>query len=212
MKGWMKALLWTAGILGIVFGVLRYWFIDFQRIPEDVNDLRNWANAPNLEPGDFALVWRRSTPHVGDLVRCVDPTDSSRWMVARVVGLAGEKVEIIDGVLLINNFRMRLNACDTEPRKTMGPDGVEVELGCNSEELGASKHDIYGPGSAAQMAPVVVEAGKFFLLSDNRQDAYAHDSREVGPMPVEACSQRLVVRLWSKKGWSDSTRRMSFLF
>lgn len=212
MKGWMKALLWTAGILGIVFGVLRIWFIEFQRIPEDRNDLRNWANAPNLEPGDFVLVWRGSTPHVGDMVRCVDPDDPGRWMVARVVGIAGEKVEMVDGVVLINNFRTRINACEGEPRKTMSPEGVEVDFTCNSEELGASRHDMYGPGSATQMAPVVVEAGKVFLLSDNRQEAFAHDSRQVGSMPIEACSQRLAVRLWSKKGWSDSSRRMSFLF
>src|SRR6185436_20251221 len=108
MKGWMKALLWTAGILAVAFGVLRYWFMDFQRIPEDVNDVRNWANAPNLEPGDFVLVWRGGAPHTGDLVRCVDPNDNTRWLVARVVATGGEKVEMIDGVLAVNNFRVRL--------------------------------------------------------------------------------------------------------
>ena len=212
MKGWMKTLLWTVGILGVVFGVLRYWFIDFQRIPDDVNDVRNWANAPNLEPGDLALVWRGSTPHVGDLVRCVDPADQTRWMVARIVAIAGEKVEMIDGVVLINNFRARLSACEGEPRKIMGLDGVETDLPCSGEELGSSKHDMYGPGPTGQMAPLVVEPGRIFLLSDNRGDPWAHDSRHVGTMPIEACSQRLVVRMWSKKGWSDSSRRMSFLF
>jgi signal peptidase I len=212
MKGWMKALLWTAGILAVVFGVLRYWFMDFQRIPEDVNDVRNWANAPNLEPGDFALVWRGGTPHTGDLVRCIDPNDNSRWLVARVVALGGEKVETIDGVLAINNFRVRLNACAGDPRKTMSPDGVEVDLPCHSEELGGSKHDIYTANPPMQLAPQVVEAGKMFLLSDNRGDAYANDSRTVGALPVEACQQRLMMRLWSKKGWGDDKRRLTFLF
>jgi signal peptidase I len=212
MKGWLKALLWIAGILGVLFLVLRIWFIDFQRIGADRNDPRNWANAPNLEPGDFALVWRSGTPHTGEIVRCVDPTDTSRWLVARVIAISGERVEMIDGVLLINNFRVRLGACSAGPRKIMGADGIETEFPCQSEELGGSKHDIYGPGSGVQMAPLVVEAGKIFLLSDNRSEPFAHDSRELGTMPVEACTQRLVVRMWSQKGWGDSERRMSFLF
>ncbi|MEO7095071.1 MAG: S26 family signal peptidase, partial [Polyangiales bacterium] len=147
MKGWMKALLWIAGILGIVFAILRIWFIEFQRIAEDVNDPRNWANAPNLEPGDFALVWRSGTPHTGEIVRCVDPVDPQRWLVARIVAIAGEKVEMVDGVVLINNFRIRLNPCAGAPRKIMSPDGVETELKCHSEELGGSQHDVYSAGT-----------------------------------------------------------------
>lgn len=212
MNGWVKAFLWTVGILGVVGGVLRMWFVDVHRIPDDVNDVRNWANAPNLEPGDVALVWRGGDVHAGDVVRCVDPVDPTRWLVARVVGLGGEKIEVIDGVLAINNFRARLGRCENDPRPTMSPDGTEVDLPCQGEELGGSHHDTYSPGAATEMPPVLVERGKLFLLSDNRGDQYAHDSRTLGTFPVEACKQRLMVRMWSKKGWGDSARRMSFLF
>src|SRR4051795_4286678 len=142
MKPWMRWTLWIALILGGVYGVLRYFFIEFHTVPEDVNDPHNWANAPNLEPGDLVLVWRGGSPHVGDMVRCSDPTDPQHWLVARVIGTAGDKIEIVDGIVKINNFRLATAACTQLPRKLVDANGAEVETGCHSEELGGSKHDV----------------------------------------------------------------------
>ena len=199
----MRALLWTALVVGAIFGVLRYWFIDFYRIPDDPNDPRNWANAPNLEPGDLVVVWRSGTPHAGDLVRCPDPADPTRWMIARVIGLR------------MNNFRVRTLACDHPPRKVFDPGTQsEVDLTCVGEELGGSRHDTFESPTMPVVPLQTVDTGKFFLLSDNRMPTWSYDSRnpEVGQLPQEQCTQRLVLRLWSKKGWSDSERRVSFLF
>lgn len=215
MKTWLRWLIWIAVIVGIVFGVLRYFFLDFYRIPDDVNDPRNWANAPNLEPGDLALVWRGATAHIGDMVRCPDPTDPQRWLVARVIGTAGDRIEIVDGQFKINGFRVNTVGCSQLPRKVTDASGAEVELSCSNEELGGSKHDVDNlPTGLPPYAEARVEAGKVFLLSDNRAAPWSHDSREpeVGQRPVEECTQRLVIRLVSKKGWSDSERRMGFLF
>jgi signal peptidase I len=213
MKGWMKALLWGGLVLGIVFGILRYWFIAFHRVPDDANDVRNWSNAPNLEPGDLALVWRGSTPHAGDLVRCADPNDPSRWFVGRVIGLPGDKIEVNEGGVKVNGFRLRTLGCSQSPRKVTSPEGGEVELGCSAEEVGASTHDVYSSKEIVPITETVVEPGKFFLMSDNRVQPWSYDSRsQITQMPVEACTQRLVMRLWSKKGWGDSERRMTFLF
>lgn len=210
----MKVLLWTSIVLGTVFGVLRYWFIDFHRVPEDVNDPRNWANAPNLEPGDLALVWRSGTPHAGDIVRCPDPQDPSRWIVARVIGLPGDKVEWNESGLKINGFRVRTMACDHDARPVMNTDGAEVKLGCQGEELGGSRHDTYQSTQVPFFAETIIETGKFFLVSDNRLSPWAYDSRyaEVGQVAIDTCTQRLMLRMWSKKGWGDGDRRLSFLF
>lgn len=215
MKPWMRWTLWIALIFGGVYGVLRYFFIEFHTVPDDVNDPHNWANAPNLEPGDFVLVWRGGSPHVGDMVRCSDPTDPQHWLVARVIGTAGDKIEIVDGIVKINNFRLSTSGCAALPRKVVDANGAEVDLNCQSEELGGSKHDIdYLATGLAPFAEAKVEAGKLFLMSDNRSAPWSHDSREpeVGQRPVEECSQRLMIRISSKKGWGDSERRMGFLF
>lgn len=213
MKGWQRAILWTVGIAGVTFGVMRYFFIEFHTVPDDPADLRNWANAPNLEPGDLALVWRGGVPHVGDMVRCPDPTDPSRWYVGRVIGLPGDRIDITDGTFRINGFRVPTGACASKPRKIKDADGSEVEVPCTMEELGGSKHEVLVK-TYSQYAEVRVEAGKLFLMSDNRSAPWALDSRtpEIGTFPEESCKQRLLIRLWSKKGWGDSDRRMSFLF
>jgi signal peptidase I len=215
MKGWMRALLWTVLVVGVVFGILRYWFIDFYRIPDDPNDVRSWANAPNLEPGDLVLVWRAGTPHIGDLVRCPDPADSSRWMIARVIGVPGDKISWGDQGLRINNFRVRTLACDHPARKVFDPAaGVDVDMPCQGEEIAGSHHDLDNAPTVMPMLEVTVEEGKYFVLSDNRFAPWSYDSRnyEVGQVPMEGCKQRMLLRLFSHKGWSDSERRFSFLF
>jgi signal peptidase I len=215
MKGWLRALLWLAGFLAVVFGALRYFFLDFHTVPEETNDPRNWANAPNLEPGDFALVWRGATAHAGDMVRCADPSDPNRWLVARVLGLPGDKIDITDGTLRINGFRISTSACQTLPRNITDVDGTTVEVSCALEELGGSKHEVVvRKETLLQGAEAKVQAGKLFLLSDNRSAPWASDSRnaEIGQLPTEACTERLLMRLWSKKGWGDSERRLAFLF
>lgn len=215
MKPWMRWSLWLILVLGVVGGVFRYFFIDFHTVPGDTTDPHNWSNSPNLEPGDLALVWRGGEPHIGDVVRCSDPTDASKWLVARVIGTGGDRVEYVDGQLRINNFRVSTASCLRNPRKVLDPTGADQDMGCYSEELGGSKHDLgYAPNGAIANAEWKVEAGKLFLMSDNRSAPFSHDSREpeVAQRPVEECTQRLVVRLMSKVGWGDSERRMTFLF
>lgn len=215
MPTWLRWTLWIVGILGIVLGVFRYFFIDFHRVPDDVTDPRNWAMSPNLEPGDFVLVWRGGTPHVGDVVRCNDPTDPQRWLVSRIIGLPGDKIEVVDGVFKINNFRIGTTACSQNPRAVPYADTSEVTLTCLNEEHGGNKHDIaYLPTGYTPFAEAVVQGGKYFVMSDNRSSPWSQDSRtpEVGQLPMESCTQRLVIRLTSKNGWGDSARRMGWLF
>lgn len=214
MKPWMRWSLWIVLIVGAVFGVFRYFFIDFHVVTDDPNDPHNWANSPNLEPGDQVLVWR-GDPHIGDLVRCPDPTDPTRWLVARVVGTSGDRIEFVDGILRINGFRVTTGGCQGNPRKVVDPSGAEQDMICWHEELGGSKHDLQAtPEALLPNQEWKVESGKLFLMSDTRVQPYAHDSREpeVGQLPVESCKQRLIVRLMSKKGWGDAERRMTFLF
>jgi signal peptidase I len=217
MKPWMRWSLWGILIFGAIFGVLRYYVLDFYRMPEDAVDPFVWANSPNLEPGDFVLVWRVGKPHIGDVVRCPDPSatpEAPRWLIARVIGITGDKIEINEGQLRINGFRVPTGACVNQPRKVIDQAGTEVDMTCYSEELGGGKHDVQVLPNSAPLGPVelVVGPGKLFLLSDNRSPPWNHDSREVGQVELESCSQRLAVRLVSKLGWKDADRRMGFLF
>lgn len=214
MKAWIRWSLWLTIVLGTAFGVLRYWFIDFHRVPDDGNE-HNWANAPNLQPGELALVWRGGEPHLGDLVRCADPTDPQRWLVARIIGTAGDKIEYVDNQLRINGFRVPTQGCAGTARKVIDASGLELEASCSNEELGGSKHDVQvALNTQLPNGEWRVESGKYFLLSDHRSAPHAHDSREteVSQRPAAECTQRLVIRVMGKAGWGDSSRRMTFLF
>ncbi len=204
-------------IVGAIVGGLRYFFIEFATIPDVPNDPRAWANAPNLEPGDEVLVWRGGDPHVGDLVICPDPSadpPKSKTMIARVMGLPGDKIEYGDVGLRINGYRVTTAGCSTMPRKVVDATGAENELACQGEEAGSSRHDIYTAPTMATFERVQVPADRIFVLSDNRVSPWAHDSREpeVGTLPIAECNKKVVIRLWSKKGWSDAPRRMGFLY
>ena len=217
MKPWMRWSLWGIAILGSIFGALRYWVIDFYTVPDAPNEVLNWANSPTLEPGDQVLVWRVGKPHIGDVVRCPDPSnppEGPRFVNARVIGIAGDKVEIADGQLRINGFRIVTGACVNPPRKVVDESGELVDLTCYAEELGGGRHDVQFLASAPAAAPVevVVKPGTLFLLSDNRSPPWSLDSRQIGLVPEESCSLRLAVRLISKGGWKDAERRMGFLF
>jgi signal peptidase I len=213
----MRWTLWLVIVFGAILGVLRYFFIEFWTVPAEVTDAHGWSNAPALEPGDFVLVWRGGEPHVGDLVMCPDPSadpPKSKPIVARVIGLPGDKVDYDGSALRINNYRVSTMGCSTLPRKVLDPAAAETELTCSGEETGSSRHDIYTSPSMQTFAQVQVPADKLFVLSDNRVSPWAHDSREpeVGMLDVAECKKKMAVRLWSKNGWSDAPRRMGFLY
>jgi signal peptidase I len=213
----MRWTLWIVVVGGAILGVLRYFFIEFTTIPDEPNEPRSWANAPNLEPGDFVLVWRGGEAHIGDLVICPDPSadpPKSKVLIARVIGLPGDKIEYAETGLRINNYRVGGGGCSTMPRKITDAAGAAAELNCVGEEAGSSRHDIYTSPTMAVSALTQVPAEKLYVLSDNRVSPWAHDSREpeVGMLDVAECKKKAVVRLWSKNGWSDAPRRMGFLY
>ncbi|HHC08037.1 MAG TPA: signal peptidase I [Actinobacteria bacterium] len=58
---------------------------------------------PALEPGDWVLARRATGPlRRGDVVVFPDPLESDRFLVKRVVGLGGERIELVDGRVLVD--------------------------------------------------------------------------------------------------------------
>ena len=81
-----------------MFGVVRPFVAEAFLIPSE-------SMAPTLEPGDSILVnkfvYRFSEPERGDLIAFESPEDGN-INIKRVVGVAGNEVEVYDGVLLVN--------------------------------------------------------------------------------------------------------------
>lgn len=115
---------------------------------------------PTLQVGDRILVgklsYRVGAIHRGDVIVFHYPLNPGKDFVKRVVGLGGERVELKDGVVLINGRPIS----ELYPTALAGGD-----RSCTSN---------YGPQ--------VVPAGNLFVLGDNRCNS--EDSRFFGYVPV----------------------------
>lgn len=122
---------------------------------------------PTLRPGDRVLVdmsayglrlpftdlqlLRRDVPRRGDVVVFKSPADGTR-LIKRVVAVAGDRVELVDGRLAIDGVALA---------QTADPD-VEVHGAARMARLGLD------PGGGPDIAPTRIPSGKVLVLGDHR--------------------------------------------
>jgi signal peptidase I len=150
----------------LVFGFVRPFVLEAFRIPSE-------SMVPTLEVGDRVLankfVYRLTEPERGEVVvfESVGEGDDQK-LIKRVVGVAGDEVEVRNGTLLVN-----------------GEDREEPYLN-RSLPFNDSFNGSYGPS--------VVPEGHVFVMGDNR--ANSADSRVFGPLPIENIEGEAFVRFW----------------
>jgi signal peptidase I len=208
----LKFLLWTVAILGALILAARLLLFEAWTVPADPPTLPA-SVAPTLSAGDLVLVLTRGKPGFGDLVRCPDPEDSSKWVVGRITGLPGDEVEVTGHGLRVNGHAYDTSDACTQPTfKVAHPDsGQEMEMQCGRVDMGGGWH-YRGHSRTAKKgndAKKRVGEGYVFLLSDDRD--LHDDSRDFGPLPIDSCTQRIVFRLWGAGGWTDSAHRMDVI-
>jgi signal peptidase I len=126
-------------------------------------------------------------PRRGDVVVFRLPTDDTVDYIKRVVGLPGDRVQIIGGVVHLNDKPVeRVREADFVLREG----GIEVQAAAYRETLpgGASylTLDLAPGGPLDDTAVYTVPPGHYFMMGDNRDDSA--DSRvleEVGYVPFE---------------------------
>ena len=136
-------------------------------------------------------------PERGDMAVFRKPNASDEILVKRIVGLPGDQVRIVDGVLEINSHKVERNRESTTLYRETLPNGVSYRI---LEE--------FGDNASLDNTPIYkVPAGKYFFLGDNRDNSL--DSRfqnNVGFVPYNHLVGP-VVRVW----FSIDTNK-SFLF
>lgn len=211
-RKFLRVLIWVALICGVLAGIVLVFFEPWT-VPGDDAQFAV-SIEPTLSPGDLVLATRSSSASDGALVRCTDPDAPGRWVVGRVVGRAGDTVEFSKGVMLVNGkIPTAPSACDPAVVRLKNPGTQEDEdFNCSLEEFAGSTHSALRAGGAATVikdSSTQVEAGKVYLVSDNR---ILHlDSRDFGAVAPGTC-QHIALRLWGATGWGDAKKRLTVLW
>jgi len=135
-----------------------------------VTEVRQRSMESTLLQGDRVLVskvdYRVGAPVRGDIVVFQPTTDSTIPYVKRVAAVAGDTVDLRDGVLYVN--------------------GKQTDY--------AGAHGVTTAQSPALTYPLKIPADSFFALGDNRQAS--SDSRSFGPQPVSNIIGKVMLRFW----------------
>jgi signal peptidase I len=118
----------------------------------------------------------------GDVIVFRFPGDRSKDYIKRVIGIAGDKVELKDKGLYINDEEM-----------------VDAHAFWKGTLFGED------PGRSANFGPYVVPDGTVFVMGDNRDRSF--DSRFWGPVPVSDIKGRALIIYWS---WDRDDRWVRF--
>ncbi len=144
------------------------------RMPDSIFGLQ----IPGLPYGRY--LFHVESVHRGDVVVFVFPPDRTKDFIKRVIGIAGDTIQVKNGVVWLNGAIM--------------PDpNAHFEV-ASSERSAGSPRDNFGP--------ITVPAGKLFMMGDNRDRSY--DSRFWGFVDDDDVEGRATVIYWSWDGEASS--------
>lgn len=194
LRGWLKTILLTLAIVLVPRAVLCQPFT----IPSG-------SMEPTLQVGDYILVskypygWSRHSiplspplpegrllgkaPARGDIVVFKKPSDGRTDVIKRLIGLPGDKVQMVEGVLRINDRPVGRERVGTSVE---APFGEMIPVGQFKEILPGGKTYVthsWGSGTpGANTGVYTVPSGCFFVMGDNRDNSL--DSRfDAGAIP-----------------------------
>lgn len=208
MGKWLRTLGWMAVVIGVIVGGLRATVLRWWWVPTD-DAMLGASLAPSLFPGDLILMWH-NTPKFGDLARCADPETPGRYIIGRVVGESGDKLEFRSDNVVVNGKQSVVeHSCSPDHVTISDPtSGADFNLRCSVESIINHKHMRGTNAGSAVMGDrhAEVAQGQFYLLSDNR--VFPFDSRNYGGVPIETCRDVVFFRIMGRKGLSDVDTRL----
>lgn len=156
---------------------------------------------PTLRIGDHFLIGKsksfRTSLKRGDVVVFPYPANPEKSFIKRVIALGGEKVQIINGELYINDQLIPATPTgvpedDDQPHsKASGPQTMYEER--NGD---ASYRVLYlRDKSAINEGPWLVPEDGVFVMGDNRDNSL--DSRSFGPVPRNSIEGKAIKIYWS---------------
>ena len=167
-----------------------------------------WSMFPTIENGDrfiaSKIAYKDKDPQRGDIVVFKNPDDRRMNYIKRVVAVAADTVEMIDGELIVNGEKLKRT-----PVTTSGFDSERGRLDGEifAEQNGGARYLIFlmdedrrDTNAVSDFGPVTVEDNHCFVLGDNRHGS--KDSRHFGPIPLATIKGRAKFLYFPARNWS----------
>lgn len=162
----VAAVIVLGALLAVPAGALLIGYCKLWYIPSE-------SMMPTLRIGDrFVARMRRPDPLVrGDIVLFQAP--SGHVYIQRIAALPGDRIELVDGIVILNGRRVEQRLVRSEPvQARSGPAQTARRL---SEQFPgeAAPHEIYdtGPRQGDEYPALLVPPSHVFLLGDNRDNS-----------------------------------------
>lgn len=153
----------------------------------------------SLAPID-GRVWE-GVPERGDVVVFKEPQQNETDFIKRVIGLPGDRIQVIRGVLHINGEPVKRERIEDYAILTdFGsvqnvPQYVETLPNGVSHRILEIHGDTYSNDNTRE---IIVPAGHYFMMGDNRDNS--SDSRVIGTVPAENLVGRAEILFFSTDG------------
>ena len=142
-------------------------------------------------------------PEVGDVAVFTYPRDNKTDYIKRIVGLPGDKMEVRDGILYINDVPVKRELLSASEVAKIGYNDPVGLLYYETLPSGRRHliREISDQRPLDNWGPEVVTEGHFFAMGDNRDNSL--DSRaDVGQVPFENLVGRAEILFFSHDGSS----------
>jgi signal peptidase I len=160
-------------------------------------------------------VIEREPPKAGDIVVFVFPRDESVFYIKRVVGVPGDKIEIRNKVLYINDKPVDRKPLEPKEAETILSDLDDARysrqtLELFDETLGGHPHRVMLDKNVflgESFEPIIVPKDSLFVMGDNRD--FSNDSRFWGFVPMKNVRGKALV-IWLSAWINFSDRSFTF--
>lgn len=196
---------WYVYLLAVACAAGLNFIVGFTPIHTRSFSLPAASMVPTLIPGDRIFVasnaYRTDTPELGDVVVFEVANGSGAIYVKRLIGMPGDRIQVRDGILHINDVAVTRELADG-PQQLAGELAEVMVPGTMYRETFADgrHHDILeisDTSSSDNTQMYVVPPNHYFMMGDNRDNSADSRFPQVGFVPHEHLRGRVMYRFWS---------------